>query len=73
MKSPGVWVLGSTLEKSRQMGLRIVVEYAGQSGPPCWKDPRDVIWDYTQFANSTPAPTPDRLHATDSLHNLALR
>src|SRR5579862_8977927 len=32
MNNPGVWVLGSTLEKSRQMGLGIVVEYAGQSG-----------------------------------------
>ena len=39
MNNPGVWVLGSTLEKSRQMGLGIVVEYAGQSGPPIWKDP----------------------------------
>ena len=39
MNSPGVWVLGSTLEKSRQMGLGIVVEYAGQAGTPTWKDP----------------------------------
>jgi FtsP/CotA-like multicopper oxidase with cupredoxin domain len=59
MKSPGVWVLGSTIEKSRQMGLGIVVEYAGKTGPPVWKDPQDAAWDYTQFANSTPAPTPD--------------
>ena len=59
MKSPGVWVLGSTLEKSRQMGLGIVVEYAGKTGPPVWKDPQNAAWDYTQFANSTPAATPD--------------
>ncbi len=39
MNSPGVWILGSTLEKSRQMGLGIVVEYAGQKGAPVWKDP----------------------------------
>ena len=54
MNSPGVWMLGSTLEKSRQMGLGIVVEYAGKSGPPVWKDPPKTPWDYAQFANSTP-------------------
>ena len=59
MNSPGVWVLGSTLEKSRQMGLGIVVEYAGKTGPPVWKDPKDTAWDYTQFASSTPATAPD--------------
>ena len=59
MKSPGVWVLGSTLEKARQMGLGIVVEYAGKTGPPVWKDPQNAAWDYAQFANNTPAPTPD--------------
>ena len=30
MNAPGVWILGSTLEKARKMGLGIVVEYAGQ-------------------------------------------
>jgi FtsP/CotA-like multicopper oxidase with cupredoxin domain len=59
MKSPGVWVLGSTLEKSRQMGLGIVVEYAGKSGPAVWKDPPKINWDYTQFASTAPAPKPD--------------
>jgi FtsP/CotA-like multicopper oxidase with cupredoxin domain len=59
MKTPGVWVLGSTIEKSRQMGLGIVVEYAGKTGPPVWKDPQNAAWDYTQFANSTPAAAPD--------------
>jgi FtsP/CotA-like multicopper oxidase with cupredoxin domain len=59
MKSPGVWVLGSTLEKGRQMGLGIVVEYAGKTGPPVWKDPQIVPWDYAQFASSTPAAKPD--------------
>jgi FtsP/CotA-like multicopper oxidase with cupredoxin domain len=59
MKSPGVWVLGSTLEKGRQMGLGIVVEYAGKSGPPVWKDPLKTDWDYTQFASTAPAPKPD--------------
>jgi FtsP/CotA-like multicopper oxidase with cupredoxin domain len=59
MKSPGVWILGSTLEKSRQMGLGIVVEYAGKTGPPVWKDPQIVPWDYSQFASTTPAAKPD--------------
>jgi FtsP/CotA-like multicopper oxidase with cupredoxin domain len=59
MNSPGVWILGSTLEKSRKMGLGIVVEYAGQKGAPAWKDPAESKWDYTQFANTTPAPAPD--------------
>jgi FtsP/CotA-like multicopper oxidase with cupredoxin domain len=59
MNSPGVWVLGSTLEKARQMGLGIVVEYAGKSGAPVWKDPALVDWDYTQFANTSEAPKPD--------------
>ena len=57
MTSPGVWVLGSTLEKARQMGLGIVVEYAGKTGAPVWKDPTPAEWDYSQFANA-PAATP---------------
>ena len=39
MNSPGVWVLGSTLAKAREMGLGIVVEYAGKTGAPVWNDP----------------------------------
>lgn len=59
MKTPGVWVLGSTLEKSRAMGLGVVVEYAGKSGPPVWKEPKSTAWDYTQFASAKAAPEPD--------------
>jgi len=59
MNTPGVWVLGSTLEKARQMGLGIVIEYAGKKGSPIWKDPAPAEWDYTQFANVTTAPKPD--------------
>lgn len=60
MNTPGVWILGSTLEKSRKMGLGVVVEYAGQSGAPVWKDPLPSTWDYTQFANTAAAPEPDK-------------
>lgn len=59
MNTPGVWILGSTLAKTREMGLGIVIEYAGQAGNPVWKDPAPVQWDYTQFARVTPAPEPD--------------
>jgi FtsP/CotA-like multicopper oxidase with cupredoxin domain len=59
MNSPGVWVLGSTLEKARQMGLGVVVEYSGKSGAPVWKDPPAGKWNYIQFASSTAAAAPD--------------
>jgi FtsP/CotA-like multicopper oxidase with cupredoxin domain len=59
MNAPGVWVLGSTLEKSRKMGLGIVVEYAGHTGAPVWKDPAAAKWDYTQFANGPSTASPD--------------
>jgi FtsP/CotA-like multicopper oxidase with cupredoxin domain len=41
------------------MGLGIVVEYAGSSGAPVWKDPVHTDWDYTVFASPTPAKAPD--------------
>jgi FtsP/CotA-like multicopper oxidase with cupredoxin domain len=59
MNSPGVWVLGSTLEKAREMGLGIVIEYAGKKGAPIWKDPAPAVWDYAQFAHARTASKPD--------------
>lgn len=59
MNAPGVWILGSTLEKARQMGLGVVVEYAEKKGNPIWKDPVPAEWDYTQFAATTAVPMPD--------------
>jgi FtsP/CotA-like multicopper oxidase with cupredoxin domain len=59
MNSPGVWILGSTNDKSRAMGLGIVVEYAGSTGTPFWKDPTHTDWDYTVFASSAVASAPD--------------
>ncbi len=59
MNSPGVWILGSTLKKAREMGLGVVVEYAGSTGSPVWRDPAPTAWDYTQFANSGEVPQPD--------------
>lgn len=60
MNNPGVWVLGSTNPKSRQMGLGVVVEYAGQSATPAWHDPAPAPWDYAQFAETAAAPAPDK-------------
>jgi FtsP/CotA-like multicopper oxidase with cupredoxin domain len=59
MNAPGVWVLGSTLQAARAMGLGIVVEYSGRSGEPVWRDPQPVDWDYTQFGVSGSAADPD--------------
>jgi FtsP/CotA-like multicopper oxidase with cupredoxin domain len=65
MNNPGKWILGSTLKKARDMGLGIVVEYAGQTGAhvqtssPVWIDPAPHTWDYTQFAATSAAPEPD--------------
>jgi FtsP/CotA-like multicopper oxidase with cupredoxin domain len=59
MNAPGVWVLGSTLAEARKMGLGVVVEYSGKSGPPVWTEPAMAKWDYTQFASAAPAAEPD--------------
>ena len=59
MNAPGVWLLGSTLADARKMGLGLVVEYAGKSGPPVWRDPAPATWDYAQFASAAPAQAPD--------------
>ena len=59
MNNPGVWVLGSTLQAARDIGLGIVVEYANHSGDPIWRDPADASWDYGLFAAKTPAAEPD--------------
>ena len=61
MNNPGVWILGSTLEAARKMGLGIVIEYANQTGTPAWQDPQSDAWDYGLFAAKSSAanPTPD--------------
>src|SRR5262245_8554203 len=49
MKQPGVWVLGAVEDQMREMGLGVVVEYAGQHGAPQWSKPERGNWDYTVF------------------------
>lgn len=55
----GVWVLGEVDNAQRTGGMGVVVEYAGQSGPPRWMPPGPFPWDYTVFASGDPAPEPD--------------
>jgi FtsP/CotA-like multicopper oxidase with cupredoxin domain len=57
MNAPGVYVLGSILEKEVKMGLGIVIEYAGQKGTPKWTSPAPTEWDYALFANAAPSAT----------------
>jgi FtsP/CotA-like multicopper oxidase with cupredoxin domain len=59
MDRPGVWVLGSTKQEDRAMGLGVVVEYAGERGAPQWSAPDEMPWDYTAFGNNEPVPAPD--------------
>ena len=49
MNHPGIWILGSTEKPIREMGLGVVVEYAGQHTQPQWIDPPKEPWDYTIF------------------------
>ena len=62
MNHPGVWVLGSILSKARDLGLGIVVEYAGSSGQPVWTEPVKKRWDYTVFASQSGAAQPDKIY-----------
>lgn len=63
MNNPGVWVLGSTLRAARDMGLGMVVEYAGGTGAAIWRDPssdpQTDAWDYSLFAATAPVPPPE--------------
>jgi len=59
MNHPGIWILGSTEKPIRDLGLGVVVEYAGQHTQPQWIDPPKEPWDYTIFGKSgTSLPAP---------------
>lgn len=53
MRTPGVWILGSNDDLLRDQGMGVVVEYAGKSGAPAWKDPTGQDWDYSLFSDGT--------------------
>lgn len=62
MNNPGVWVLGSTKDDERMMGMGMVLEYANKSGQPQWQQPPNVgrgPWDYAPFGNGKTGPEPD--------------
>lgn len=60
MNQPGVWILGATDDRMREMGMGVVVEYAGQRGAPQWSKPQSSSWDYTAFGTNAAHPEPDQ-------------
>jgi FtsP/CotA-like multicopper oxidase with cupredoxin domain len=65
MNQPGVWILGSTDDMTRNAGMGVIVEYENQHRQPQWIPPSNPAWDYTIFGASgaparlTPAHTID--------------
>ena len=57
MKHPGIWILGATEKPIREMGLGVVVEYAGQHMQAQWIDPPKQPWDYAIFGNESAGAT----------------
>jgi FtsP/CotA-like multicopper oxidase with cupredoxin domain len=59
MNNPGVWIFGGTSAADRAAGMGVVVEYAGASGPPQWRNPSAPTWDLAAFGRAGYAPLPD--------------
>ena len=59
MKTPGVWILGSTDPDVRGAGMGISVEYAGQKGTAKAFAGPISDWDYTIFGRNPDAREPD--------------
>lgn len=65
MNNPGVWVLGSTDDMDRNMGMGVVIEYENRNGEPQWTPPPNTTWDYVQFARTAqPAPPDETIRLT---------
>jgi FtsP/CotA-like multicopper oxidase with cupredoxin domain len=60
MKQPGVWVFGSAEDSMREMGMGVVIEYAGQPGTPQCSKPPSSTWEYTVFGANAATPEPDQ-------------
>jgi len=60
MNQPGVWILGSTDDSTRNAGLGVVVEYANLHREPQWVAPSNPIWDYTLFGRNSAAAAPEQ-------------
>jgi len=54
MNNPGVWTLGEVRKHVQASGMGIVVEYSDQAGRPQWQQPSDLVWNYEQFAGTSP-------------------
>jgi FtsP/CotA-like multicopper oxidase with cupredoxin domain len=59
MSRPGVWILGEERTDWRAAGMGIVIEYAGEPGPPRWDRPAPFEWDYGLFGTADAVPEPD--------------
>lgn len=59
MNEPGVWILGDMRNDYRSGGMGIVVEYAGEQGPPRWEPLRPFVWNYGIFGGGAAPPEPD--------------
>ncbi len=55
MNAPGVWVLGEVRKHVQAAGMGIVIEYADATGKPVWNQPEELVWNYRQFASTSPA------------------
>jgi FtsP/CotA-like multicopper oxidase with cupredoxin domain len=60
MNQPGVWILGAIDDATRQGGLGVVVEYAGQHRAPQWVAQPGVFWDYTVFGGPPASKAPEQ-------------
>jgi FtsP/CotA-like multicopper oxidase with cupredoxin domain len=65
MNQPGVWILGSTDDMTRNAGLGVIVEYENAHRQPQWVPPSKPLWDYTVFGRSSPAAPPAPDHTID--------
>ena len=50
LNNPGAWILGEVRKHIQGAGMGIVVEYAGSTGVPQWRQPETLVWDYAAFA-----------------------
>lgn len=50
MNNPGTWVLGEVRKHIQAAGMGIVIEYAGSTSKPAWQQPRQLLWNYADFA-----------------------
>jgi FtsP/CotA-like multicopper oxidase with cupredoxin domain len=67
MNQPGVWVLGSTDDMTRNAGLGVIVEYENQHREPQWVMPSKPVWDYTIFGTNASLARPAPEHTIDMI------